>query len=280
MDVSLIEVPYHLGRTNAGAANGPERVADAVVARGLSLRTVRVAASRPSGDEVAATMHVDGELAGVVRGELAAGRMPITLAADCISCLGTIAGMTSPGDRIGVVWLDAHGDFNTALSSPSGYLDGMALAAAVGLEWRAVAARIPGFGPVEASNVVHLGGRDFDPGEVERLKSAGVQVTEPADLRSESAGFGFLTSLAGRVDGVYLHVDLDVLDPSEGVANAYAAPGGIGAAELTAVVEACVARGQVRAVAFTAYDPDFDPDGRVAAVAAGVIEAVSHGARG
>ena len=150
----------------------------------------------------------------------------------------------------------------------------MALAAAVGLEWRTVAASIPGFEPVETSNVVHLGGRDFDPGELERLTDAGVQVIGPAGLRSASPDFGVLTVLAGRVDSVYLHIDLDILDPSEGTANAYAAPGGISASELTTVVEACMAGLPVRTVAFTAYDPDFDPEGRIAAVAARVIDAI------
>jgi arginase len=279
VDVSLIAVPYHLGRTAAGAAVGPGRIAGAVVARGLNLRTTNVEPSLSFTHEVAATMDVDGELAGAVRRELAAGRLPITLAADCISCLGTLAGMAGPGDRIGVVWLDAHGDFNTAAFSPTGYLDGMALAAAVGLEWRTVAATIPGFEPVEASNVVHLSGRDFDPGELERLTGAGVQVIGPADLGSASSDFGFLTVLAGRVESVYLHVDLDVLDPSEGTSNAYAAPGGISATELTAVVEACMARLPVRTVAFTAYDPDFDPEGRIAGIAAQVIEAILRAQR-
>ena len=181
---------------------------------------------------------------------------------------------TGSRDRIGVVWLDAHGDFNTAASSPTGYLDGMALAAAAGLEWRVAAATIPGFEPIEASNVVHLGGRDFDPGERERLESAGVQAIAPAAIEGASPDFGFLIELAGRVDAVYLHIDLDVLDPSEGIANGYAASGGMSASELTAVVEACLARLPVRAAALTAYDPDYDTDGRVAVIAARLIETI------
>jgi arginase len=274
VDVTLITVPYHLGRPGAGSARGPERIVLAAEARGLHPRTVGVTPSRGFENELAATIDIDGELAAAVGRDMAAGRLPITLAADCISCLGTLAGMTCPADRTAVVWLDAHGDFNTVASSPTGYLDGMALAAAAGLELRTATAGIAGFRQIETPNVVHLGGRDFDPGEIERLTAAGATVVSPADLRTESPHFGFLTALADRVDGAYLHVDLDVLDPSEGVANAYAASDGMSATELAAVIQACMTSLPVRTVAFTSYDPDFDADGRIAAIAAQLIELI------
>jgi arginase len=279
MDVTLITVPYHLGRRGKGAALGPEGILRAAAGRGLRPRIVEVTPARDFETELATTIDVDVALAGAVERELAAGRLPITLAADCISCLGTIAGMAGPTDRRGVVWLDAHGDFNTMASSPTGYVDGMALAAAAGLELRAATAGLAGFERIAAANIVHLGGRDFDPGELDRLHAAGATVVSPAALRSESPDLRFLTALAGRVDGVYLHVDLDVLDPSEGVANAYAAPDGLSAAELASVTAACMTGLPVRTIAFTAYDPDVDADGRVATIAAGLLEMIRGSGR-
>ena len=228
-------------------------------------------------------MNVDAELADRVRREVARGRTPVTISADCLSCLGTLGGLTAAGAdatrRIGVVWLDAHGDFNTAATSPTGYLDGMALAAAVGLEWGTVAGSIPGFRPVDSANVLHLGGRDFDPGEVARLEDAGVTLVGPSELRSVTVPLDrAFDSLARRVDSVYVHVDLDVLDPSEGIANAYAAPGGLSAAELAAVVRACLGKLPVRAVGLTAYDPDFDPSGAIASIAAALVEELARAA--
>jgi len=114
------------------------RILQAVDSRRLDLPQIRVAPSATLANEVVATMNVDADLAERVRQELASGRTPVTISADCISCLGTLGGLTAGVDaraeRVGVVWLDAHGDFNTAASSPTGYLDGMALAAAVGRE--------------------------------------------------------------------------------------------------------------------------------------------------
>jgi arginase len=277
MDLSPIAVPYHLGRPEVGAARGPDRILQAMGSDGLDLPKIRVVPSEPFANEVAATMSVDADLAERVRQELASGRTPAVISADCISCLGTLgglmAGTEASAQRVGVVWLDAHGDFNTAASSPTGYLDGMALAAAVGREWGTVAAGIPGFLPVDPANVIHLGGRDFDRGEAVRLEEAGVLLVRPSELKTASAkldrAFG---SLAGRVDAVYLHLDLDVLDPSAGITNAYAAAGGLSVEELMAVLRACLAKLPVRAVALTAYDPDFDPAGTVADVAAGLIE--------
>jgi arginase len=276
VDVTLITVPYHLGRPGEGAALGPERILHAAAARGLHPRIVEVRPARQFENELATTIDVDAVLAAAVERELAAGRLPITLAADCISSLGSIAGMAGAGDRTGVVWLDAHGDFNTVASSPSGYLDGMALAAATGLELRSATAGLDRLEPIRATNVVHVGGRDFDPGEVERLRAAGATVVSPAAVRSQSPDFHFVTALAGRIDGVYLHVDLDVLDPSEGVANAYAAPDGPSADELASVIGACLTGLPVRTIAFTAYDPDFDVDGRIAAIAGGLIEMIEE----
>jgi len=255
-----------------------------MVGRRLREPEIRVAPSVPFRNEVAASMSVDADLADRVREELAEGRTPLTISADCLSCLGTLAGLVagtadSSLERVGIVWLDAHGDFNTAASSPTGYLDGMALAAAVGREWSTVAAPVPGFRPVDPSDVIHVGGRDFDPGEARRLEEAGVLLIRPSELKSGTGRLGrALHSLAGRVGAVYLHVDLDVIDPSEGIANAYAAPGGLSVAEVTAAVRACLARLPIRAVALTAYDPDFDPAGNVATVAAGLVEVLAAAA--
>ena len=279
MELSLIAVPYHLGRPGAGAADGPDRILRAAAERGLELRDIRVAPSSPFANEVAATMNLNAELASVVCRELVAGRTPVTLSADCSSCLGTLAGMASAATgaaRIGVVWLDAHGDFNTAASSPTGYLDGMALAATVGLEWGTVTASLPGFRPIDPANVLHLGGRDFDPGEAERLRGAGAQLIAPIALGFATPDLeGALCRLEARVDAVYLHVDLDVLDPTQGIANAYAAPDGISAAELLVVAGACLTRLPVQAVALTAYDPDFDASGAIAATAARLVQALA-----
>jgi arginase len=247
--------------------------------------------SVPFSNDIASTLAIDAMLASAVATALDAGRMPLVLAADCISCLGSLAGMrlgcrpstpasaTSPGApevRLGAVWLDAHADFNTTATTVTGYLDGMALAAATGREFAALSGSLPGFRRIAPGDVLHMGGRSFDPGEAEALEAAGVRTFPASALRSGAPPARLrehFVALAGRVDAVYLHIDLDVLDPAEGIANAYSAPGGVTAAELEAVVRACLADLPVRSMAITAYDPEFDQPGWVAAIAAELIAA-------
>jgi arginase len=81
------------------------------------------------------------------------------------------------------------------------------------------------------------------------------------------------------VADVYLHVDLDVLDPSEGRANEYAAPGGLAAAAVERIVAAVGERFAVHGAAVTAYDPGADPEGRIAATAAGLMTRIAVAAQ-
>jgi arginase len=92
-----------------------------------------------------------------------------------------------------------------------------------------------------------------------------------SDARAAQA----LDDLRGRVDRVYLHIDLDVLDPSEGIANRYSAEGGLSAEQVLRTVAAVADRFDIVAAAITAYEPAADTDGRMAATAIRVLGAVA-----
>jgi arginase len=131
------------------------------------------------------------------------------LSGNCLpAAVGTLAGL---GDGVGVAWLDAHGEFNTPETTSSGFVDGMGLAVLAGGCWRRLAAGVPGFAPVPAGRLVHIGGRAFDPGERERMVEAGVRVLPAPRVVAWPAG----------TRGVYVHLDLDVFDPRELPANGY-----------------------------------------------------------
>jgi arginase len=163
------------------------------------------------------------------------------------------------------VWLDAHGDFNTPETSVTGFLDGMALAAAVGDCWRGSLAAVPGFRPVPPDRVLLAGTRDLDPAEEERLASSPIRQL-PADRFAE----GPLPTLDGHP--VHLHLDLDVLHDSLGPVNTYGlTSGGVPRPRLLELVEAVSHRAGLRSVAITAYDPSVD-SGDVADTALDVLE--------
>jgi arginase len=149
------------------------------------------------------------EAGGQVDDALAAGRYPLITASDCSICLTTLPAVARHRPDAWILWLDAHGDFNSPETTPSGFLGGMCLAAACGV-WDS------GLGAgLDPARVVMCGVRDVDPGERVLLDTRGVGLVErPAEL----AGL-----LHDRP--VFVHLDLDVLDPAVLPAT-FAAPGG------------------------------------------------------
>jgi arginase len=189
------------------------------------------------------------------------------------AALGTVAAL---GERAGVLWLDAHADFNLPDSSPSGFFDGMALATLTGRCWREAARAFEGFRPVAEERVVLLGARDLDPEERRMLEASAIRWLPPATLRSDPGALdAALASLAGHAGPLYLHLDLDVLDPAALRANRYATAGGLTPDEAAVVLATARARFELAAVAVTAYDPDHDDVDRAVAVVRGLLDAVA-----
>jgi arginase len=259
--VTLIQVPYHLGREGVVLGAGPAPLAEAI--GGDSIVVER---SEPVSNEIYATFDVVRQLATAVRDTLAAARRPLVLAGNCHSAMGTVAAL---GGDVGVVWFDAHADFHTPDSSPTGFIDGMALALVTGEGWAELRRTVDGLRPVPEEHVVLVGARDLEPTEKERLATSAVVRADAASLESA------LDELAERVHTVYVHIDLDVLDPSEGKANDWAVDGGLTASELEGALRAILARFEVPAAAFTAYDPRVDPEGRVPRIAAGLAQVLA-----
>jgi len=210
--------------------------------------------------EAGTTFKVLKLLSERVRHAAQHAQFPLILAGGCISCVGTLAGLDSGATA--VVWLDAHGDFNTPETTLSGFLDGMALATATGRCWKNLANNIPGFQPVPEKNVVLLGARDLDPAERRLLDNSAVTLITPQDVRKHG-----VSSVLGRVltalqaKRVYLHIDLDVLDPNEARANHFIVPAGLSLEEVQEVVSFISERLKIVAAALTAYDPAYDQDG-------------------
>ncbi len=256
METVLVQVPYHLGRRDVGLAKGVPLLAEALAAE-LDTATVVVDPPEEFRNEIAASMNVVRALAATVGEVVADGAFPLVLAGNCNSSLGTVAGLGTPHD-LGVVWFDAHADFNTPETTLGGFFDGMGLAMLTGTSWDALRASVEGLQPVPETNVVHVGGRDFDPAEARRLETSDVLRVRPGEPLEPA-----LDMLRARASSVYVHVDLDVLDPSEGRANWFACDDGLTAEDMAAAIEQIGRRFTIRAAALTAYQPDCDPEGTI-----------------
>jgi len=273
MDVSLIAVPYDSAHRGERMGAGPLALLDAGLERRLTSRghDVRVSLVEPPAGSWRAEIRTAFELAGLVasavREARAEGRLPLVLSGNCGVSLGVVAALS--GDAR-VVWCDAHGDFNTPETTTGGFLDGMGLATLVGRCWSALARGVAGFAPIPEERVWLVGARDLDPAEAELLRASAVQQVPAA-----SVGAALAARIADEAEGapLYLHLDLDVMDPSDGRANGYAAPGGVRARKL-AEFAGSLARAPLAAMTLSAYDPAADADGRAREVAMAAIEAV------
>jgi arginase len=223
--------------------------------------------------EIARVFELDRRLAGRVSAAIAEGAFPLVLAGNCISCLGTVAG--ADAGRIGVVWFDAHADFDTPDDNLSGFLDVMGLAILTGRGWRALRQTIPGFVPIDEDKVLLAGVRDLEPYQRARLESSYIRTVPGPDWR-EGDFEAALDELRRHVARVYLHIDLDALDLAEGTANQYAVTGGLTLDQLLAAVRSVFARFRVSAAALTAYDPRYDTDRRLAERASAIVYSIAQ----
>ena len=180
----------------------------------------------------------------------AAGRSArlVVVSGDCTTSLGTVAGLQHAGVDAGIVWLDAHGDVQTLETTASGYLGGYPLRLLTGYRPELIAAGLH-LRPVAEQRVLLVGARDLDPPEVTYLAAASIGRAEVADLGAA----GLPDGPAGLPDGpLYVHVDLDVIDPGDLPGLRYPAPGGPGLAEVAGALRALLGTGQVAAVGIAA----------------------------
>ncbi|MEO5817240.1 MAG: arginase family protein [Gemmatimonadaceae bacterium] len=273
MKIDLILVPYDSAQRGVRMGAGPEHL----IASGLPGHlerlghVVELTTVDPPLESWRAEIHTAFELAALiaasVRDSQRRGAFPVVLAGNCFASLGAV---TALGAGTGVLWFDAHGDFNTPETTTGGFLDGMALATLTGRCFTGMCARLPGFVPIREQHAWLLGTRDLDPAEEEVLLDSLI-----GRVGAESIGAELMERIRWELDSprqIHVHLDLDVLDPSDGHVNDYACEGGVSAANLRLAMRSLGALDTVAALTLSAYDPSFDSDGRVCATAFDVLE--------
>ncbi|WP_448640480.1 arginase family protein [Geodermatophilus sp. URMC 63] len=267
--VQLLYVPYDSGVRDARMGAGPLALARAGAApvlreRGHDVDEQVLEPTSAWRAETRTAFELHRVVAGAVREARGSGRLPLVLAGNCNTTLGVLAGLSRSGRRVGLVWLDAHGDLNTPETTSTGFLDGQGLAMVLGWCWRTATSGVEGFEPLPEEHVVLVGARDLDAAEEAALRASGVRWLPPDDARDGDAVAAALDDLATRVDALHLHVDLDVHDPDAvAPANEYAALDGLLAADVLRLVGQAAERLPVLSATLAAYDPAHDRDGRV-----------------
>jgi len=268
--VRVILAPYDAGHHGIRMGRGPEHLLEngleeELHSNGREVKTVMVPPDVIPLFEVAGAFELDRLVSEEVRASLDAGGFPLVLSGNCNTAVGTIAGAGAEG--LGVVWFDAHADFETPETTTTGFTDGMGMAITAGHCWNAMAAGVPGFHPVPEANVLLVGTRETSPTERTRLENSEVTVVGTELMKQEGLSEALgdaLDELRDRVQRVYVHLDLDVLDPDEaGPANEFAVPGGLTLEELEAALCMIRRRFSIAAAGIASYDPAFDAGGAV-----------------
>ena len=190
------------------------------------------------------------EAGGQVDDALSGSNVPVLLAGDCSICLTTLSAALGHRPEAKVLWLDAHGDFNTPDTTPSQFLGGMALAGAC-REWD------PGIGDgIAAGRVVLAGVRALDPEERGLLERSEATVIGASTVET-------LVAVKNALDGapVYVHLDVDVLEP-ETVPAQDPVPGGLPADKLYDLLEAVAEDSELVGLEVTAFEMPEDPRDR------------------
>jgi arginase len=208
-------------------------------------------------------------LADSVSQVISGGWFPLILGGDHSMSLGSIAGVTRHR-RVGVLWLDAHGDFNVPSTSPSGNIHGMVLSALTGYgDERLVGIdrRAP---KVEARNIALIGTRELDPGERALLLSAGVQVFTMHEI--DRLGLAAVIDRAvertsSGTDGIYLSLDLDVVDPLQAPGVGTPVLGGLSYRETHLAMELLAESGQLVSMDVVEVNPVLDTHNETARLA-------------
>jgi arginase len=198
------------------------------------------------------------------------GRFPLVLGGDHSLSVGSIRG-AAKHKRLGVIWVDAHADFNTAETTPSGNIHGMPLAALCGLgDPRLVCLWDEPPPVVDPRRVAVIGARDLDPGEKRNLREAGVMVQsmEQIDRMGIVAALEKAIDRVSReVDGIYLSLDMDALDPRHAPGVGTPVPGGLTYREAHLVCEVVAETGKLAGMDIVEVNPILDVQNETARLA-------------
>lgn len=228
--VALVKQPYHGGRNVAELSRNPdyleeEGLAGILAQAGHRVQPVQTVGLTPEEAQDYGEWHrmglANGHLAELVSQNERDGTLTIGLLGNCNALMGMLGGFQHAGPsedplRVGLVWIDAHGDFNTPETTLSGMLGGMPVAVSAGLALHRLRRESHLDPPLNTDQILMVAVRDTDPEEEELIQAHGLARLSTQDVREVSPALHEqMRRLSEITDLIYVHVDMDVLDPRE-----------------------------------------------------------------
>lgn len=289
-ELSIVGVPMDLGQERRGVDMGPsairyagmeerlenlhyhlEDIGDIPIGR-AERRDVRLEKGRLK--NLKAVSEANERLAEIVAEVVRKKRFPLVLGGDHSIAIGTLAGIAPFYENLGVIWYDAHGDLNTAETSPSGNIHGMPLAASLGYGHPDLTGIGGPHAKIRPENVVMIGVRALDEGEKQFIRKSGIRVYTMHEI--DRLGMTRVMNetieyLKDRTDGVHLSLDLDALDPHEAPGVGTPVIGGVSYRESHLAMEMLAEADLVTSAEFVEVNPILDEKNKTARVAVALM---------
>jgi len=280
--INIFGVPMDLGQTRRGVDMGPSAIRYAGLQQRLQSLGLEVHDSGnitvPIVEQVRHLsqddhMHNAQAIASVcqrtyesVRKSLGSGEHAIVLGGDHSVALGSVAASLDASESVGVLWIDAHGDFNTPDITPSGNVHGMVVTSLMGM---CPPPLLIGERRLRADQIVMIATRDLDPAEKVAIRQTGIKVMSMSEIDEYGMAEVLRTTLQvlDPVETIHVSFDMDSLDPSVAPGVGTPVSGGLTVREAHLIMEMLAADGRVRTLDLVEVNPILDERNRTAQVA-------------
>jgi arginase len=296
MNIHFIGVPLDLGAGRHGADLGPNairyaglnlhpsldeqlrRLGHPLIDEGnLAVPLTRIEQPHFSNERlrnVETILEVCNNLAATVERFYGPNDFPLVIGGDHSLTMGSLTGVVRARGPVGVIWIDAHADFNTDETTPSGNIHGMPLSALVGIG-NTQLVELGGFSPkVDPHQVVIIGSRDLDPGEKNFLREVGINVftMKEIDRLGMAAVMEQAIELAtDGMNGLHISLDIDAVDPRDAPGTGTKVAGGLTYREAHLALELIADAGKMTSLDIVEVNPTLDIENRTATLAAELI---------
>jgi len=286
--VQIMGVPSDLGAGRRGVDMGPSAIryahlADAIESLGVDCQDQgnvdvplpeRSETRQPTLRQSTSVVNVASRVRASVAEALTSGRMPLVLGGDHSLSIGTLAGVCATRTNPGILWVDAHGDFNTPETTPSGNIHGMSLALGCG---RGAPELLEIFADgrfLDSSRVAIIGARTLDPEERDLLKASGVAVFTMSEIDRRGLHQVLddaLRQVTSGTDSVHVSFDMDVLDPSVAPGVGTPVGGGLSYREAHLLMETVADFGAMGSLEMVEVNPILDHSNQTGQLAVELI---------
>jgi arginase len=288
--ISIISVPFGYGAGRPGSEQGPDSILKFGLVKKLEQLGYDVDAGRriqlPSSltpypttrmKHVDQVMAVCSQLAREAASAASAGSIPLMLGGDHSIAMGSLAGLSRHYPNMGVIWVDAHSDLNTEITSPSGNMHGIPLAAALGLTQPKLTQILPGAVQLKPENCVIIGARDLDRDEKTLIRSRGITCFTMYEI--DRLGIEHVVQEALRIagtgtDGLHVSFDIDSVDPFEAPGTGTPVRGGLSYREAHLAMELMSESGLITSVDMVEVNPSLDRNNQTSKLAVELLSSL------